>query len=90
MNRKPLTKRKKPTRIKTKPLDPQKEAAVVPTKSFHETFPLTLEFKEGKDKKLCMFQCQEHLDSYLKRYKLKKNQYKVYPTKPKENNEEKE
>lgn len=82
--------KKKPTKVKPqskrKP-EPKKESQFV-VLPFHETFPLTLEFKDNKEKKTCMFQCQEHLDSYLKRYKLKKNQYKVYPTKPRQKNEE--
>ena len=44
---------------------------------FHEVFPIKLEYTDKKlnEKKTCYFQCKEHLDSYLKRYKLKKSQY---------------
>lgn len=78
------TKRKFPTRIKPKPQDSKQEAAVIPTKTFHETFPVTLEFKEGKEIKRCYFVCKEHCDSYLKRYKMKKNTYKIFDTLPRE------
>lgn len=52
---------------------------------FHEVFPLTLEYLEGKDKKVCFFQCQEHLDKYLTRYKLKKQNVSITRTKPRTN-----
>jgi hypothetical protein len=83
-------KKKQPTKVKpqskrTPEIKKQVTTSILP---FHETFPLTLEFKEDKEKKICMFQCQEHLDTYLKRHKLKKNQYKIYPTKPRQKNEE--
>ena len=38
---------------------------------FHLVFPLTLEHDDGKDTKVCYFQCKEHLDKYVKRYKIK-------------------
>ena len=52
---------------------------------FHEVFPLTLEYLEGKDKKVCFFQCQEHLDKYLNRYKLKKQNVSITRTEPRTN-----
>ena len=69
------------------PIPKSPGSAIVPSKTFHETFPITLEFMEGKDFKRCFFVCKEHCDSYLKRYKLKKGSYKLFDTKPK--NEEK-
>lgn len=39
----------------------------------YETFPIRLEFKEGKMSKLCYFQDKTHLNAYLIRHKLKKN-----------------
>jgi hypothetical protein len=38
---------------------------------------------EGKDEKVCYFQCQEHLDKYLNRSGLKPKDYKVSKTVPK-------
>lgn len=85
-------KRKAPTKskVKRKPAAQPKvdEAALVPAKSFHETFPITLEHKDGKDFKRCFFMCQEHCDSYIKRYKLKKGSYVSFPTVPKNEKED--
>jgi len=36
--------------------------------SFHVVFPLTLTLPDV----ICYFQCQEHLDKYVKRYKITK------------------
>lgn len=84
MNKKPTgPKRKKPTTIKKSSSKKSSGEAVVPVKSFHETFPVTLEYMDGKDFKRCFFVCKEHCDTYLKRYKLKKGSYKVFDTKPK-------
>jgi hypothetical protein len=85
MNKKPTgAKRKQPTKVKkiTTPKAPGN--AIIPSNTFHETFPLTLEYMEGKDFKRCFFVCKEHCDSYLKRYKLKKGSYKVFDTKPRD------
>lgn len=94
MNKKPTSrkptgpKRRKPTAIKKQPKVKSPGDAVVPLSTFHETFPVTLEYMDGKDFKRCFFVCKEHCNAYLKRYKLKKGSYKVFDTKPK--NEEKE
>lgn len=94
MNNKPPNKkvtaprRRKSTKVR-KTLPPKSPGEViVPSKTFHETFPITLEYMDGKDFKRCFFVCKEHCDAYLKRYKLKKGSYKVFDTKPR--NEEKE
>ena len=39
----------------------------------YQTFPWRLEY----DKTVCHFECEEHLQKYLDRYKLKPKQYKV-------------
>jgi hypothetical protein len=36
----------------------------------YEKFGYRLEFGEGKNPTICWFECQEHLDKYLERYKL--------------------
>jgi hypothetical protein len=41
----------------------------------YSTFHYRLELKDGKDKRVCWFECQEHVDRYLKRHNLKKNDY---------------
>lgn len=86
---KPSPRKHKKPNVKRKPAVQPKvdEAAIVPAKSFHETFPITLEHKDGKDFKRCFFMCQEHCDSYIKRYKLKKGSYVTFKTAPKNEKE---
>ena len=43
----------------------------------YETFPIPLEYGEKKNPIICHFQCQEHLDKYLERYKLDKRTIKI-------------
>ena len=43
----------------------------------YETFPVRLEFGEKKNLTVCHFQCDEHLQKYLERYKLDKRTIKV-------------
>jgi len=50
---------------------------------FHEFFPITLFYKEGKDKKYCYFVCEDHLKKYISRHNLKKGSFDVYDTEPK-------
>jgi predicted DNA binding CopG/RHH family protein len=38
----------------------------------YEKFTIRLEHNEGKSQKLCWFECDEHLQKYLTRHKLKK------------------
>ena len=42
-----------------------------------ETMPVRLEIGDKKDKTICYFQCDEHLQKYLTRYKLDKRKIKV-------------
>lgn len=43
----------------------------------YDSFPIRLEFGEKKNNTICHFQCQEHLDKYLERYKLDKRTIKI-------------
>jgi len=43
----------------------------------YETFPIRLEFGEKKNTTVSYFQCREHLDKYLERYKLDKRTIKI-------------
>lgn len=43
----------------------------------YETFPIRLEFGEKKNTTICHFQCQEHLDKYLERYRLDTKTIKI-------------
>jgi hypothetical protein len=43
----------------------------------YEKFGYRLEFGEKKNSTVCWFECQEHLDKYLERYKLDKRTLKI-------------
>jgi hypothetical protein len=43
----------------------------------YEKFGYRLEFGEKKNTTVCWFECQEHLDKYLERYKLDKKTLKI-------------
>jgi hypothetical protein len=43
----------------------------------YEKFGYRLEFGEKKNSTVCWFECQEHLDKYLERYKLDKRTIKI-------------
>lgn len=76
-------KKKKPVKVKPQSQRKTKEETVsLETPPFHEFFPITLSYKEGKESKVCYFVCQEHLKKYLDRYKIKKGSYSVTKTKP--------
>lgn len=83
-------RKKKPVKVKPQSKrEKPKEEVVIDVAPFHETFPLTLVHKDLNQEKVCYFVCQEHLDKYLSRYKLKKKDYKVSKTEPrKKSNEE--
>ena len=41
------------------------------------SMPVRLEFGDKKNKTICFFSCDEHLQSYLNRYKLDKRTIKI-------------
>lgn len=41
----------------------------------YDRFPFRLEYKEGKSNKVCWFDCQDNLNKYIDRHKLKKKEY---------------
>ena len=43
----------------------------------YEKFGYRLEFGEKKNTTICWFECQEHLDKYLERYRLDKRTIKI-------------
>jgi hypothetical protein len=43
----------------------------------YEKFGYRLEIGEGKNATICWFECSEHLDKYLERYKLDKRTIKI-------------
>lgn len=75
-------KRKQKTKINSTVNSEKTNFSVLP---FHKTFPITLTYKKDKENKICYFQCEEHMKSYVLRYKLNKNNYVITNTKEKEN-----
>ena len=43
----------------------------------YDKFGFRLEFGEKKNTTVCWFECQEHLDKYLERYRLDKRTIKI-------------
>ena len=43
----------------------------------YESFPIRLEFGEKKSTTVCHFECEEHLQKYLERYKLDKRTIRI-------------
>jgi hypothetical protein len=43
----------------------------------HSEFPIRLDYDEGKDHKICWFQCENHLEKHITRHKLKKSEIYV-------------
>ena len=43
----------------------------------YENHPYRLEFGEKKERTVCFFSCEEHLQKYLNRYKLDKRTLKI-------------
>ncbi|MFZ9740750.1 MAG: hypothetical protein ACO3CQ_02540 [Candidatus Nanopelagicaceae bacterium] len=84
-----MQRKKKAPKLKVKPtkLVKRVEDELVFTDPFHEVFPYTLKHLKD-DKKVCYFQCEEHMKKYVERAKLNKKEYKVESTKPRNNDEE--
>ena len=81
----PSSKRKsRKTTVKAPKMIKRVEEETIAPQSFHETFPLTWKHLKSEDKKVCYFQCKEHMDKYILRSGMKKREYKVEETKPKE------
>jgi hypothetical protein len=41
----------------------------------YSSFPIRLDLKEGKDNRVCWFECQLHVDKFIYKHKLKKKDY---------------
>ena len=72
------------TTVKAPKMIKRVEEETIAPQSFHETFPLTLRHLKSKEKKVCYFQCEEHMDKYIQRSGMKKREYKIEDTKPKD------
>jgi hypothetical protein len=62
---------------KTKLKDEEMNLDIPP---FHEMFPITLLHNDRGIEKVCYFMCKEHLQTYITRNKLKKNQVNIQKT----------
>jgi hypothetical protein len=50
--------------------------AIASTEKFpYSSFIFRLDLKEGKDIRVCWFECREHVDKFIKRHKLKSKEY---------------
>jgi hypothetical protein len=81
----PRSKRTIHKTVKAPTLVKRVENITLEPSSFHETFPFTLNHLNPKEKKVCYFQCKEHMDKYIERSGMKKKEYKVEKTQPKVN-----
>ena len=43
----------------------------------HSEFPCRLEYKDGKENKICYFQCEIHMKKHIERYKINKKDCKI-------------
>ena len=66
--RKPTTKKKPELKPKRKKLSHEEMFPF-------ETLPFRLEYIDGNDTRICHFQCEEHRDKLINRYKLRKGSY---------------
>jgi hypothetical protein len=80
-------KRKVPTKIKTIGKRKESKQVLFEIPEFHESFPFTLFHKQDKEKKVCYFQCKEHMNSYIKRGKLTDKDIRIEKTSVKENSD---
>lgn len=44
----------------------------------HAGFPVRLEYTDVKERKICWFQCENHLQKHLTRYKLDEKKVTIY------------
>ncbi len=42
-----------------------------------KAFPYRLEYRDGNEDRICHFDCNEHRQAHIKRYKLRKNKYTI-------------
>ena len=67
---------KSTTRKKPEPKPTFKRKELTPEQMFpYESFTYRLEYQDGKDHRICHFQCEEHRTKHIQRYKLRKGSY---------------
>ena len=59
-----------------KPTFKRKELPISELHPF-SAFPFRLEYQDGKDKRVCHFECEQHRDKHIARYKLRKGSYAI-------------
>ena len=67
---KPKPKAKSKAKSKTK----RKELPIEDRHPF-SSFPFRLEYIDGKENRICHFECEEHRTKHIQRYKLRKGSY---------------
>ena len=67
---KPKPKAKSKAKAKTK----RKELPIEDRHPF-SSFPFRLEYIDGKENRICHFECEEHRTKHIQRYKLRKGSY---------------
>ena len=73
---KPKTKPKPKAKPKAKKEPELKRKKLSQEEMFpFESFPFRLEYQDGKDTRICHFECEEHREKLINRYKLKKGSY---------------
>ena len=70
---------KKPSVRKTATKKPTFKRKDLPISELHpfSAFPFRLEYQDGKDKRVCHFECEQHRDKHIARYKLRKGSYAI-------------
>ena len=73
------TPAKKPSVRKTATKKPTFKRKELPISELHpfSAFPFRLEYQDGKDKRVCHFECEQHRDKHIARYKLRKGSYAI-------------
>ena len=73
------TPAKKPSVRKTATKKPTFKRKDLPIEELHpfSAFPFRLEYQDGKDKRVCHFECEQHRDKHIARYKMRKGSYVI-------------
>jgi hypothetical protein len=59
---------------KAKPKTKRKELPIEDRHPF-SSFPFRLEYIDGKENRICHFECEDHRTKHIQRYKLRKGKY---------------
>ena len=71
--KKKVTTTPKP-KTKAKPKTKRKELPIEDRHPF-SSFPFRLEYIDGKENRICHFECEDHRTKHIQRYKLRKGKY---------------